>query len=66
MQPEPVVMKSAESSLVPKETEKQLSNKERKKKELAEHDAFWLILEFPRKKVMAKVSLVVSLIYYLL
>ena len=39
MQPEPVVKKSSESSLVPKETEKQLSNKERKKKELAELDA---------------------------
>ena len=38
MQPEPVVKKSAESSLVPKETEKQLS-KERKKKELAEPEA---------------------------
>ena len=39
MQPEPVVKKSAESSLVPKETEKQLSKKERKKKELAELEA---------------------------
>lgn len=39
MQPEPVVKKPVESSLVSKETERQLTKKERKKKELAELEA---------------------------
>ncbi|CAK9136570.1 unnamed protein product [Ilex paraguariensis] len=38
-QPEPVVKKPVEVSNAPKETERQLSKKERKKKELAELDA---------------------------
>lgn len=38
-EPEPVVKKPVESPMVPRETERQLSKKERKKKELAELEA---------------------------
>ncbi|GFP80310.1 hypothetical protein PHJA_000174400 [Phtheirospermum japonicum] len=38
-QPEPVVIKHVEASQAPKETDRQLSKKERRKKELAELDA---------------------------
>lgn len=39
MHPEPVVKKPPEVSIAPKEAERQLSKKERKKKELAELEA---------------------------
>ncbi|PIN14214.1 hypothetical protein CDL12_13168 [Handroanthus impetiginosus] len=51
-QPEPIVQKPVEVSPVPKETERQLSKKERRKKELAELEA--ILADFgvnPKEKV---------------